>query len=204
LLANFVAPQGFSPGVAGATLLGIGSITRNNHHLSNSSSADEDRSVIAPSEELGKNISRTTNRLAFAAMATAGLMWPVLVLSPTATADTAPSPGVPCLDLVQAAPPPPPPAPVAAPSPADVVAMAAPAQPPPVAVAAVPLAGGVPPVTVPVAPIAEAVPGFPLLPSSLPVPHDFVCEGTAWSAGRNPGGNASPQTPLAGNRRGEW
>jgi hypothetical protein len=61
-----------------------------------------------------------------------------------------------------------------------------------------------PPVTVPVDPIAEAVPGLPLLPSSLPVPHDFVCEGTAWSAERKAGGNASTPAPVAANRRVEW
>jgi hypothetical protein len=77
---------------------------------------------------------------------------------------------------------------------------------PPVPVPAVPLAGGLPPVpvTVPVVPIAEAVPGLPLLPSSLPVPHDFVCEGTAWSAERNAGGDATGHALLAADRRGEW
>jgi hypothetical protein len=370
---------------------------RHNYLLSNFCNAHEDRSVDAPSGVLGKNMSRTINRLAIAAMATAGMFWPVFVLSATATADPAPSPGVPCLDMVQqfaAAPPsipeslqtaawalntpvpeqaaPVPPAPAA-----DVIAMAAPAQPapipeaapappvaappvaaapvaeaagvdpppaPPVPVAAAPLAGvvppvppvpavagippapplpiadvvqgasamaapappvaaapveeaagvaplpppveaapplptapvtdvveaappppvvappvaapvesvpppptapaaeaaarvaeaaapvaeaagvvpppapavpvpavpladglpPVPPVTVPVAPIAEAVPGLPLLPSSLPVPHDFVCEGTAWSAGRNTAGDAAPRRPLTADRRHEW
>jgi hypothetical protein len=46
-------------------------------------------------------MSRTTNRLAFTAVATVGLLWPVLVLSATATAEPAASPGVPCLDMVQ-------------------------------------------------------------------------------------------------------
>jgi hypothetical protein len=58
----------------------------------------------------------------------------------------------------------------------------------------------VPPV--PVAPLAEAVPGFPLLPSSLPVPHDFVCEGTAWSAKRNP--DVTPHSALLAGRRDQW
>jgi hypothetical protein len=46
-------------------------------------------------------MSSTANRLAFAAVATVGLMWPVLVLSATATADPAVGPGVPCLSMVQ-------------------------------------------------------------------------------------------------------
>jgi hypothetical protein len=62
----------------------------------------------------------------------------------------------------------------------------------------------VPPVVVPVAPLAEAVPGFPLLPSSLPVPHDFVCEGTAWSAKRNPDTGVTPHSALVADRRDPW
>lgn len=46
-------------------------------------------------------MSRTTNRLAFTAVATVGLLWPVVVLSATASAEPAASPGVPCLDMVQ-------------------------------------------------------------------------------------------------------
>jgi len=77
---------------------------------------------------------------------------------------------------------PPPPAPVPPPSIAPPVENIAPAAAPvvtPVADAApvvpVPAAGAIPaipPVVVPVAPLAEAVPGFPLLPSSMPLPHD--------------------------------
>jgi hypothetical protein len=65
-------------------------------------------------------------------------------------------------------------------------------------------AAPVPPVVVPVAPIADAVPGFPLLPSSLPVPHDFVCEGTAWSAKRNPDTGVAPRSALLAERRDQW
>jgi hypothetical protein len=74
---------------------------RHNIVLSNSSNTVNDRSVAVPSTKSGKTTSRTTNRLAFAAVATVGLMWPVLVLSATATADPAARPGVPCLDMVQ-------------------------------------------------------------------------------------------------------
>jgi hypothetical protein len=87
---------------------------------------------------------------------------------------------------------------------AGVVPAAAP--PVPVPVVPVPAAGAippVPPVVVPVAPLAEAVPGFPLLPSSLPVPHDFVCEGTAWSAKRNSDAGATHSALLA-ERRDQW
>jgi hypothetical protein len=34
----------------------------------------------------------------------------------------------------------------------------------------------------PVQSIVDAIPGGPLLPTQIPVPHDLVCEGTAWSA----------------------
>lgn len=34
----------------------------------------------------------------------------------------------------------------------------------------------------PVQSIVDAVPGGALLPNQIPVPHDLVCEGTAWSA----------------------
>src|SRR5262245_8751763 len=117
-----------------------------NFFLSNFSNTVKDRSVAAPSTNSGKTMSRTTNRLTLAAMATVGLMWPVVVLRApaTATAEPAVSPGVPCLDMVQdfaatpsavpdalqtaasaLAPPAPAPAP-AAPAPAP----AAPAPPP--------------------------------------------------------------------------
>jgi hypothetical protein len=61
----------------------------------------------------------------------------------------------------------------------------------------------VPPVVVPVAPIAEAVPEFPLLPSSLPVPHDLVCEGTAWSFKRGHDGEIGSRPTVAAERR-DW
>jgi hypothetical protein len=73
-----------------------------------------------------------------------------------------------------------------------------------VPVVPVPAAAGLPPappLAVPVAPLAEAVPGFPLLPSSLPVPHDFVCEGTAWSAKSTP--HSAAHAGLTPTRR-EW
>lgn len=44
---------------------------------------------------------RTTNRVAVAAMATAGLLWPVSLAAPWASAEPVPSPGVPCLDIVE-------------------------------------------------------------------------------------------------------
>ena len=56
----------------------------------------------------------------------------------------------------------------------------------------------------PIAPLAEAVPGFPLLPSSMPLPHDFVCEGTAWSAKRNPNAVVTPHPALLASRRDQW
>jgi len=34
----------------------------------------------------------------------------------------------------------------------------------------------------PVQSIVDALPGGPLLPEQIPIPHDLVCEGTAWSA----------------------
>jgi len=34
----------------------------------------------------------------------------------------------------------------------------------------------------PVQTLVDAMPGGPLLPNEIPVPHDLVCEGTAWSA----------------------
>jgi hypothetical protein len=34
----------------------------------------------------------------------------------------------------------------------------------------------------PVQSIVDALPGGPRLPDQIPVPHDLVCEGTAWSA----------------------
>lgn len=52
-------------------------------------------------------MSRRAN-LTITTMASAGVIWPALVLSRTTTAEPAPSPGVPCLDMVQqfaAAPP---------------------------------------------------------------------------------------------------
>jgi hypothetical protein len=77
----------------------------------------------------------------------------------------------------------------------------------PVPVVPMPAAGAIPaipPVVVPVAPLAEAVPGFPLLPSSMPLPHDFVCEGTAWSAKRNADAGVTPQSALLASRRDQW
>jgi hypothetical protein len=121
---------------------------------------------------------------------------------------------------VEAAPPPPPPvappvediaplaaAPVAEAAPASEAAAVLPAAAPPVPVVPVPAVGAippVPPVVVPVAPLAEAVPGFPLLPSALPLPHDFVCEGTAWSAKRNPGTGVTPHSAQLADRRDQW
>jgi len=67
-----------------------------------------------------------------------------------------------------------------------------------------PVAGAVPPIPVPVVPLADAVPGLPLLPSALPVPHDFVCEGTAWSAERHPGSGAGSRAALVAGRRDQW
>jgi hypothetical protein len=90
------------------------------------------------------------------------------------------------------------------------VAEAAEVLPPPapaVPVVPVPAAGAVPaipPAVVPVAPLAEAVPGFPLLPSSMPLPHDFVCEGTAWSAKRYPDAGVTPHSALLAGRRDQW
>jgi hypothetical protein len=48
----------------------------------------------------GRHVAHS-NRVAIMAMATAGLFCPVLMLGPTATADSATSPEVPCLDIVQ-------------------------------------------------------------------------------------------------------
>ncbi|AFM17358.1 hypothetical protein Mycch_2586 [Mycolicibacterium chubuense NBB4] len=36
-------------------------------------------------------------------------------------------------------------------------------------------------------PLGDAVPGMRLLPDTLPVPQDLVCEGTAWAEKRTPG-----------------
>jgi hypothetical protein len=147
--------------------------------------------VAVQSEKCGKTMSGTTNRVVFTALATAGLVWPVLVLSATAAPVAAPAPAA--APIAEAAPV------------AEAAGILAPPAPP-VPVVPVPAAVGippVPPVAVPIAPIAQAVPGFPLLPSALPVPHDLVCEGTAWSAKRSPDPHIPPHAALAADRR-EW
>ncbi len=78
---------------------------------------------------------------------------------------------------------------------------------PPVPVPAVPVGGvapPVPPVPVPVTPITNALPGLPLLPSSLPMPTDLVCEGTAWSADRTSRGGERTVTALPVTGRDRW
>jgi hypothetical protein len=105
---------------------------------------------------------------------------------------------------------------------------------PPVApVAAVPAApvseaaGVVPPLAAPVPPIPAAelaqlvptpqlilptVPGLPVpLPGELSLPHDLVCEGTAWSASISSPGSQAPPAPATSadaaptaNRRDHW
>jgi hypothetical protein len=93
----------------------------------------------------------------------------------------------------------------AAPAPAPVVAPEAAA-----AAAAAPIVDAAA-LAVPPAPVVPAPPGIPIgsalpdmglqLPSTLPIPTDLMCEGTAWSAERSdqPGG----ATPSAG-RRDDW
>jgi hypothetical protein len=87
-----------------------------------------------------------------------------------------------------------------------------------VSVVAAPLAGGVPPLPpIPVIPdIASlgslapsqvslpTVPGLPVqLPSEISLPHDLICEGTAWSA--HPNSGAEPgSVPAARRNRGGW
>ena len=79
-----------------------------------------------------------------------------------------------------------------------------PAAGPPVPVVPVPAVGAIPPAVVPVVPLADAVPGVPLLPSSLPLPHDFVCERTVWSAKRNPDAGVTPPSAKLADRRDRW
>src|SRR5437867_10510481 len=128
-----------------------------------------DRPVAVPSPRSWKTLSHTTNRLSLFAVATISVTWPVL-LSATAAADPAASPGVPCLSMMQsfaAAPstvpdalqtaasvlaPPAPPPPAAQPAPPvpltsllqGLTALAAPnpAPVPPPPVAAAPLVDG--------------------------------------------------------------
>jgi hypothetical protein len=40
--------------------------------------------------------------------------------------------------------------------------------------------------------------------TSMPLPHDFVYEGTAWSAKRNPDAGATLNSALLANRRDRW
>ncbi|MCV7073159.1 hypothetical protein H7H73_25355 [Mycobacterium rufum] len=68
--------------------------------------------------------------------------------------------------------------------------------------AAVPLAA--PAVPVPVVPLPESVPGLPLLPATLPVPQDLVCEGTAWSATTGQDGSDGGGVPPGERRTDAW
>ncbi len=47
----------------------------------------------------------------------------------------------------------------------------------------------------PVQSIVNAVPGGALLPEQIPMPHDLVCEGTAWSA-KAPSGQVPPHLQV--------
>ena len=155
-------------------------------------------------------MSRNVNRLCVVIVATAGLG-----AVPIATADPAAStsPGVPCVEIVQqlAASPPDIQEPLLHPAAAVEAAL------PPVPVVAAPLAGGVPPMPpIPAIPdIASlsslalsqvslpTVPGLPVqLPSELSMPHDLICEGTAWSASKPD--TASETAPPVRRTRGGW
>ena len=46
--------------------------------------------------------------------------------------------------------------------------------------------------SLPVQSIVDAIPGGGLLPEQIPVPHDLVCEGTAWSAKAPTAANDQP------------
>jgi hypothetical protein len=59
--------------------------------------------------------------------------------------------------------------------------VAAPAPSVPAALTTLPDAAALAP-PLPVQAFVDAIPGGPLLPNQIPLPHDLVCEGTAWSA----------------------
>ncbi|KWX67349.1 hypothetical protein ASJ79_21935 [Mycobacterium sp. NAZ190054] len=62
-----------------------------------------------------------------------------------------------------------------------------------------------PPLTLPAVPLGDAVPGLPLLPATLPVPRDLVCEGTAWSSGRTEQPESVTPAAVTPKRdRGQW
>ena len=109
----------------------------------------------------------------------AGLFGAVQGLTPAATADPASSPGVPCLGIVQ----------LVAASPGEAQQSLQTAATALVDSAVQPAA----PVFAAASPVAAPAPDA--MPSSLTVPHDLVCEGTAWAAPTTDQ-NLSPATPL--------
>ncbi|MCV7152850.1 hypothetical protein H7I57_16715, partial [Mycobacterium pyrenivorans] len=72
------------------------------------------------------------------------------------------------------------------------------------AVPAGPPVPAAPAAALPAVPLGDALPGLPLLPATLPVPHDLVCEGTAWSAGQSPDESGVPTASTRQDRRDEW
>jgi hypothetical protein len=71
--------------------------------------------------------------------------------------------------------------PVPMPLGAPVPVVAAPAPPIPAALTTLPDTAALAP-PLPVQAIVDAIPGGQLLPDHIPLPHDMICEGTAWSA----------------------
>lgn len=137
-------------------------------------------------------MSRNVNRICIVTFAMAGLF----CAAPIAAADPAgsTSPGVPCLEIAQEF----------AASPPDIQQplqdAAAALVETPAAVPAVPdvaSLGSLAPSQVSL----PTVPGLPLqLPSELSMPHDLICEGTAWSASK-PGAKTRPLGSTPANRR---
>jgi hypothetical protein len=71
--------------------------------------------------------------------------------------------------------------PVGAPVPVVAAPAAAPAPPIPAALTTLPDTAALAP-PLPVQALVDAIPGGQLLPDQIPIPHDLICEGTAWSA----------------------
>ncbi|UXA20383.1 hypothetical protein [Mycobacterium sp. SMC-4] len=68
----------------------------------------------------------------------------------------------------------------------------APGPVPPVVPAGMPVTA--PALSMPAVPLGDAFPALPLLPATLPMPTDLICEGTAWSAGATDAGENPPET----------
>ena len=179
LPGKFVGRQHFPRPITDKLPLRIGWITGHNYHLSNFSDTKQDHRRPYQHEDPGNNMSRTTYRLAIGAVATVGLTGQS-VLNASAAAD--PSPGVPCLDMVEQFAASPQTIPESLDTAADTAAAALGAGP----AAAAPEQAA--PATVPAAAPAPATP----LP---PVPVDSLVQGLTAAAAPGPPVPAAP--PIA-------